>query len=132
MTHVLLIIAEYLFLIFFQILGIGFHVAQKIFTLDKESPEKSMKEIRDLFFENEWSSLLISGLVLLFDFSFHVVVHIWYPSFRENNITVPFLDITLPYVITSFIIALVLGYAGQRLAYKYLGKAEQYLSKKVE
>lgn len=122
---------EYIIIFTIQLLGIAFHVVQKVNTLDKQYPEKSIKEIYSLFFENEWSSLSVSALVLFADLFFHFIIDQYFPAVREMAITVPVINLTMPYLAVSFIVAFVLGYGGQRLAYKYLGKAEQYLSDKA-
>ena len=122
---------EYIIIFTLQLLGIAFHVVQKVNTLDKQYPEKSIKEIYSLFFENEWSSLSVSALVLFADLFFHFIIDSYFPAVREMAITVPVINLTMPYLAVSFIVAFVLGYGGQRLAYKYLGKAEQYLSDKA-
>lgn len=122
---------EYIIIFTLQLLGIAFHVVQKVNTLDKQYPEKSIKEIYSLFFENEWSSLSVSALVLFADLFFHFIIDQYFPAVREMAITVPVINLTMPYLAVSFIVAFVLGYGGQRLAYKYLGKAEQYLSDKA-
>lgn len=122
---------EYIIIFTLQLLGIAFHVVQKVNTLDKQYPEKSIKEIYSLFFENEWSSLSVSALVLFADLFFHFIIDSYFPAVREMSITVPLINLTMPYLAVSFIVAFVLGYGGQRLAYKYLGKAEQYLSDKA-
>ena len=122
---------EYIIIFTIQLLGIAFHVVQKVNTLDKQYPEKSIKEIYSLFFENEWSSLSVSALVLFADLFFHFIIDSYFPAVREMSITVPLINLTVPYLAVSFIVAFVLGYGGQRLAYKYLGKAEQYLSDKA-
>jgi hypothetical protein len=123
---------EYVMILILQLIGIGFHVAQKVNALDKQHPEKTIKEIYGLFFENEWSSLSISALVLVADLMFHFIVGFYFPQLKERSFHIPYLEVTLPFLATSFMAAFVLGYAGQRLAYKYLGKAEQYLSDKAK
>ena len=122
---------EYIIIFTLQLLGIAFHVVQKVNALDKQYPEKSIKEIYSLFFENEWSSLSVSALVLFGDLFFHFIIDSYFPAVREMAITVPVINLTMPYLAVYFIVAFVLGYGGQRLAYKYLGKAEQYLSYKA-
>lgn len=120
---------EYFIILFLQLLGISFHVVQKVNYLDKQHPEKSIKEIYGLFFENEWSSLSVSALVLFADLFFHFIIDSYFPAVREMELN--FIGVTLPYLAISFLLAITFGYAGQRLAYKYLGKAEQYLSDKA-
>lgn len=123
---------EYFFILVAQLLGIGFHVGQKIIQLDKANPEKSIKEVRSLFFENEWSSLFVSGLIVLAHLFIHGMVQFYMPEEGDSLIDIPFTTVKVPFGLAGVLLAIVLGYAGQRIAYKYLGKAEEYLSKKAE
>lgn len=127
--EILMIIVELFFVIAFQTAGIGFHVVQKVRELDREHPDKKIKEIYSLFFENEWSSLSISALILATDFLTHVAIIIFYPSLRGMDFKLPFIDFEVPYIAASFILAIVMGYGGQRIMYKLLGRSEKYLSK---
>ena len=128
----LLTITEYFFILIAQVIGILFHIGQKIISLDKQYPEKNFTEIRNLFFENEWSSLFVSGVIILAHLFLHGVIAFYLPGAEENVIEIPFTNILVPWGLAGVLIAIVFGYAGQRLAYKYLGKAEQYLSDKAD
>lgn len=123
---------EYFIVFFLQLLGILFHVAQKVNALDKQYPEKTIKQIYGQFFENDWSSLSVSVLVLVTDLVTHGILNTYFPGVMNTMVNVPMTEIQVPLIVLSFIGAFVLGYAGQRLAYKYLGKAEQYLNDKVD
>jgi hypothetical protein len=81
----------------------------------------SKKEIFTEFFKAEWDSLMVSGLVLITwnaflficqmnEFKFHDWFDMW----------------------GMYGLALVLGYSGQRLAYKALTTVEGVLDKKIE
>ena len=50
------------FLLF--IIGVGYHVMQKVMQLRKKFPDFGLKEIFTLFFKEEWDSLIVSFLVL--------------------------------------------------------------------
>jgi hypothetical protein len=122
---------EYVFIFMAQIFGIGFHVVQKIIALDKQYPEKTMKEIKSLFFENEWSSLMASILVLFTHLFAHGAIDYYMPGRGEVIVPIPFINVNVPFGLLGVGLALILGYGGQRIAYKYLGKYEQYLSDKA-
>lgn len=114
---------EYALHVLLQALGIGFHVMQKIVQLDKKYPEKSIKEIRATFFDEDWTTLLVSALVLLLSLVTHYIVQHYAP---ELVASVKYFDLW------AFALSFVLGYAGQRLIYKGLGKASSVLEKKID
>lgn len=103
------------------ILGVGFHVMQKIRILRTKFPEFSPKKIIATFFTEEWDSLIVSFLVWLV-----YELGIFIPTY--NGVKFPFWW----EMIGVYVAALVLGYCGQRVAYKYLGTAEEVLEKKAD
>lgn len=112
----------YVLIIFFQLLGISFHVMQKVVSLGDKFPSETVAEIFASFWKEDWDTLTISFLVMFtYVASYYVVVD--------------FVGIKLPtdwyYLIAPFALALLLGYAGQRLIYKWFGTAEQFIDKKV-
>lgn len=123
---------EYFFITLFQLLGVAASVGQTIYTLDKKIPEKTAKEIFNLFMENEWSSLLISGVILITDLSVHLVLNTYFPQWHSAMVLVPLLDFQVPFVVASILASLILGYGGQWLFYKWLNKGKDYLTKKAE
>lgn len=112
---------EYALVFLFQFLGIGFNVMQKIVALGDTYPQLSMREAIVAFFKKDWDTLAISSLVLAFNLAVHFVANYYKAPFTA----------WVYYPFVSFGIALVLGYGGQRMIYKYLGTAESYLDKKV-
>lgn len=123
---------EYAFIFGAQIFGILFHIGQTIVGLDKSYPEKTIKEILYLFFDNEWSSMGVSIVILLFHLFAHGFLDYYKIAFTRDSFTFPGTLVEVPYILVSFIVGLVFGYGGQTLAYKYLGKAKQYLSTKAD
>lgn len=112
---------EYLIIFILQFIGIGLHVAQKVREIDKRSLTDTPREVLAIFFQEDWITLFISGLVLVLNLVAHFIL--------ENYSTLP---ATVEYFdLYGFGIAFVLGYAGQRLIYKYLGTAEEMLTKRV-
>jgi len=128
----LLTLLEYFFILTAQLIGILFHIGQTMISLDKAHPDKTVKEIKKLFFENEWASLFVSGVIILAHIFIHGVIAFYMPGEEEKLLEVPFTSFAIPWGLAGVIIAIIFGYAGQRLAYKYLGKAEQYLSDKAD
>lgn len=113
---------EYLIILILQFIGIGFHVMQKVTALDDMHSEKNWKQVFGLFLKHDWDTLIVSGLVIALNIVGHYIVNAYAPEFTAS---------ISYYHIWGFMIALILGYGGQRLIYKYLGKAENFLDKKV-
>jgi hypothetical protein len=114
---------EYLLIFVLQLLGIGFHVMQKIIKLGDTHPQMKRREIINVFLDEDWDTLIVSALVLCVNLITHYIIDKYTPQLRES---------LNYYVLYAFAIALVLGYSGQRLAYKWLGSAEKVLDKKSE
>lgn len=112
---------EYLLIFILQLLGIGFHVMQKIISIGSEFPEKSRSQVFSAFLYEDWDTLLVSWLVLIT----HLVAHYVVLNYTALSTSLE------QYSFWSFGLALLLGYAGQRLIYKYLGSAEDFLNKKI-
>lgn len=119
--EIFLIILEFVVIIVLQLLGIGFHVMQKVLIYDQQYPKLKMPEIFKVFWDEDWGSLLVSALVFFLNLVAHGVIHIWFSDVTHM------VWLHVPYLAWSFILALVLGYAGQRIAYKFLGKAADRL-----
>lgn len=113
---------EYILITAFQIIGIGFQVLFKVIELDKKFQDDSMWQVTVEFWKSDKFTLILSGLIIFANLVVHFVVH-EYTDF-ENSIP--------NYALYNFGIALVLGYAGQRIVYKYLGKAESVLTSKAD
>jgi hypothetical protein len=114
---------EYFLIFSLQLIGIGFHVAQKIKSLDAKYPDKSIRQIFNTFLDQDWVTLFISGLVIILDLVVHYILDSYTPELRKG---------VNYYVLYAFGIALVLGYAGQRIIYKWLGRAEEILDKQSD
>jgi TRAP-type uncharacterized transport system fused permease subunit len=113
---------EYILITILQILGVGFHAAQKVAIIRTRKPEKKFKEIIQIFWHEDWNTFFVSGLVVVLNLVAHFIVLNYFPeTITEHEWYYP----------VSFGIALVLGYAGQRMIYKYLGTAETFLNKQV-
>lgn len=122
-TALIFKIMEYLIIIAFQVLGIGFHVMQKIIKLGDERKSLTKKEIVDTFFSEDWDTLIVSVLIICGHLLTHYVIDEYTPSFRN--------DVNF-YVLYAFGAAFMLGYLGQRMVYKWLGTAENKLDKMVQ
>ena len=101
-------------------LGVFLHVMIKITGYKKTFPELSFGSIWHTFFKEEWDSLIVSGIVLLvLEVAIFIVnyVGVPVPEWMEWGI---------------YVISILLGYQGQRLAYKFLNTAVDALEKKAE
>lgn len=112
---------EYLIIIILQAIGVGLHVAQKLREIAKRSLTDTKRDEINTFFQEDWITLFISFLVLCLNLVGHYIID----RYTDLPATIAYYDLY------AFGIALVLGYAGQRLIYKYLGQAEEVLTKKV-
>lgn len=123
---------EYVIILLLQGFGVAFNAYKKIMELDKQYHSIPLREIREKFMQNERITFFGSALIAFFHLLCHVIVDLYYPSFREKNIPLFIADWSVPYVIGSFILAFVLGYFGQWLVFRLFGKAEKYLSDKTQ
>lgn len=121
---------EYILIIILQILGIGFHVGQKILVLDNKFADDSLHDVFNQFWNSDRVTVFISALVLILDLVVHFIIDFFAPTVREWEYDG--VAGLVNYFTVSFTLALVFGYGGQRLIYKALGKAEEELTKKVE
>ncbi len=123
---------EYVFIFGLQIFGIFFNVGQTIVVLDKKNPDKSIREIFNAFFETQWSSMFVSAGILLFHLFTHSIIHYYDMPIRHKSFLLPLFNTEISYLGLSFIIALLFGYGGQELAFRYLNKGKDFLTKKAE
>lgn len=112
---------EYVLLVMLQLIGIGFHVMQTIIDLGNKFPTETPKSVWFSFWKTDWDSLGVSGLVLILSVISHYVIHTYAPSIASYQY----------FELMSFGISLILGYSGQTLIYKFLGKASAALEQKV-
>lgn len=113
---------EYLIIVAFQFCGIGLHIMQKIITLGANHEDHSWKQVFGAFFKEDWDTLTVSGIVLCVNLLVQFVI---------NNYAMDIIYQNPNFHLWMFGAAFVIGYAGQRLVYKYLGSAEKFLDRKV-
>lgn len=111
----------YLLTTAFIIIGVCYHILQKVRALRIQFPLFGASKIWATFFSEEWDTLLASALGYA-TFEIAVYITLW------NKVVLPvwFSNIGV------YVLAAVWGYAGQRLAYKYLGTAESVLSERAD
>lgn len=113
---------EYFLIILLQFLGAGFHIMQKIVTIGDAHKEFTWQQVFGAFLKEDWDTLAVSGLILFLN----LVVHFILATYPNSIVTIN------NYILYSFLLSLILGYAGQRIVYKYLGSAERFLNKKAD
>ena len=113
---------EYAIVFVMQLLGVGFHVGQKIVSLGNTYPEKTRGEVVRVFFKEDWDTLFISALVLVLNEMIHLIIN----GYATHLTALP------NFYLYSFGAALLLGYAGQRLVYKFFGSAEKFLGDQID
>lgn len=112
---------EYLLIAAIYILGVGYHVMQKIGAIRAKFPDLHFDMVWKTFFAEEWNTLIVSALGLASVEIFWFIAH-WK-------------QIMLPEWLHGwgiYVFDLVAGYALQRLIYKYLGSTEKRLEKIAE
>jgi hypothetical protein len=114
---------DYILIIILELIGIGFHTGQKVLELDKKSPDDSLSDVFGFFWKSDRITILISGLVLALNLVGHYIME----EYAPKHITE-----WEYYDLVSFVIALLLGYFGQRKIYQVFGKAEAFIDKRIE
>ena len=102
------------------LLGVLFHVMVKVMGYKRQFSNLTFKTIWGTFFKEEWDSLMVSAIVL-------GVVQLSIFIINYYSIAIP--D-WLQWGIHP--IALLMGYQGQRIAYKFLNTASDALERKAE
>lgn len=113
---------EYALILLFQLVGIGFHVLQKVMELDKLAPDDTLTDVFKLFWKSDRVTTLVSGLIMFGCLIAYFAVEHYAPTLLEKY---------QYHQLYAFGISLVLGYAGQSLIYKWLGTAQSFLEKKA-
>lgn len=113
---------EYALIFVLQLLGIGFHVGQKVLELDKLKPDDSLADVFKLFWKEDKITTFISGLILILNEVLYLILLDYGP---DSLVKYEYFDLIF------FALSLVLGYSGQRIIYGALGKAVSFAEKKV-
>ena len=123
---------EFFLIIILQFIGIGFGVLQKVLELDKKSPDDTLNEVFAMYWKSDRITIFISGLIVALDLVVHLIFLVYAPSVRDISLMIPvsnwitFLpNIPINYLVMSFFGAFLLGFFGQKLVYKILGKFEK-------
>ena len=100
--------------------GVMFHVMVKVMGYKKQFPTLSFGNIWSTFFKEEWDSLMVSAII--------------YGVTELAIFIINYQQINIPEWLQWGIypIALLMGYQGQRIAYKFLNTASDALEKKAE
>jgi hypothetical protein len=114
---------EYALIFILQVLGIGFHVGQKVLEIDKLAAHDSLSDVFKLFWDTDKFTVLISCFLILP--LNEVIYYILIQYGPDSIVKYDYFDLIF------FGFSLVLGYAGQRLVYGALGKAVDFAEKKV-
>jgi len=113
---------EYGLIILLQLLGISFHVMQKVISIGDKFANLTPSQIFGTFFKEDWDTLIVSALVLCVNVTFYFIVDYYKVTYFTE----------WPYFLpVGFGCAFFFGYAGQRLIYKYFGSAEKFLDKQI-
>lgn len=113
---------EYALIFVLQLLGIGFHVGQKVLELDKLKPDDSLGDVFKLFWKEDKITTFISVLILILNEVLYLILLDYGP---DSIVQYEYFDLIF------FAASLVMGYSGQRIIYGALGKAVSFAEKKV-
>ena len=128
---------DYVLIIIFEAIGMAFKIGQQIALLKKEHPERSKKEIINTYSNEDWNVLFMSFVVLCFNLAAFYVIYsrLGIDWTRAWDVTVFGIAINLKLealmVLFSVGIAVLFGYKGQDLLYKWFGSAADKLDKAV-
>lgn len=112
---------DYVFVFALFTISVMLHIMLKIRNLRTDFPTLSSGEIWKTFFKQNWDTLIGSGLVLLL---YELILYI-----------ISYNDIVYPWwfdMVGMYVLAIILGWQGQRLFYKYLDTATAALEKKAD
>lgn len=123
MSFALELVIECIFISLLQFVGIGLNVMKNIIGLGDTFPSKTKKEILVEFWNRDWDTLIVSILIWFAHIVIHVIMAYYDFAFLITSYEY--------YLAVSYSLALVVGFGGQALAYKWLGKATQYFDNKV-
>lgn len=112
---------DYFLILVLWIIGVGFDVMRKITKLRKKFPQFGFGTVWKTFFGQEWDSLMVSVLVLLFQETALIII-----AYNEIKLP-PWFDAWGMYVLS-----LALNYSGQRTAYHFLNTSESVLKSKAD
>ena len=112
---------EYLLILILQLLGISFHVMQKVISIGDKYPKETPRTIFKYFWLEDWDTLAVSGLFLILNIIGHYIVFVRLEMVLHSE---------WYWQVSPYFFSLVGGYAGQRLIYKFFGSAEKFLEKK--
>lgn len=121
---------DYIIIIFLQFLGIALLITQKMIEIDKRSQTDGPREVFAIFLKEDWITLLISGVVLLFNLIAHYIVDEYTDVPATFSVTIPVINVVVPYIILAFGFAFFLGYGGQWLIFRALGKTKAAIDEK--
>jgi len=114
---------EHLLIFIIQILGIGFHVWQKVLELDKLYADDSLEDVFKLFWKTDRITVFISLWITI---AYGLLYYVTQEYAPDSVLTFQYIDLFF------FGGALVIGYAGQGIIYKALGKAVDIANKKID
>lgn len=103
---------------------------QKLVTIRRKHRKENIRQIFSVFLYEDWNTLLCSMLILALDLVAHFIMHNYTPWVHDMKVGIPLIG-EVPFIILTFLFALILGYGGQRIIYKYLGTAEEFITKKA-
>lgn len=132
-------VLEFVLICILQFLGIGLGILQKVFELDKKSPDDTLNEVFSMYWATDRIPVFISAFILVLNLVVHLIIVVYAPGVRDVVVTIPlsklvsfFPDVHINYLVISFVTAFLVGFFGQKLFYKILGKLEKKVEEKLK
>lgn len=122
MNQILYAVFIYGAIVLLFLLGIGLHVTQEIDKLRIKYPDKRPREIMRVFFEEEWNVLIRSALIMIL----YIVALVLVRNDSRESVR------AIGHHWGIWPLALILGYAGQRILYAWLGTSVERLARESE
>lgn len=123
---------DYLVIFILQFIGISLNVLQIVLVIDKQLPDDTLEEVFLKFWKSDRITVFISVTIMILHLVTHGVIAKYWPAVSEVSFNIPVLDISVPYIIASFLSAFFIGYFGQWLMYKLLGKMKDVIGNKID
>lgn len=114
---------EHALIFFIQLLGVSLHVLQKVFELDKLLPDDTIADVFKMFWKQDKVTVLISAVITVAFGVFYFVTTEYAPKSVSGY---EYLDLIF------FGLSFVIGYGGQNIVYKFLGKSVEFANKKID
>src|SRR5688572_14317139 len=82
-------VLEFVLICILQFLGIGLGILQKVFELDKKSPDDTLNEVFSMYWATDRIPVFISAFILVLNLVVHLIIVVYAPEVRDVVVTIP-------------------------------------------